>query len=369
MMMDDASRPGLRALWFQFHKWIGISLAIVLIPLSLTGSLLVWHDQLDEWLHPSHFAQSGPAQLPASHYVDAALDQLPEEAVVSSLVLPAGKPVQVIAVTPSDRPGLPKRTAVWLDPVTARVIDVAPPMQGIIRWSHDFHGSLMAPGIGRAIVGWLGVAMLISALTGLWLWWPVTGGWTRGLRWRRQRNFDANLHHQIGFWTSLPLAILALTGIFISFPWLLGSTGGPGGAGGARARSAPLADTHLTVDQAVAAALSAGKGAPRMITWPTERQPVWRVGFGGEGARAISVSVDDDSGVASAAKPEQRRGGPNGLARRIHGGEGLSFIWQLIIFLAGLMPAVLGTTGILMWLRIRRPRAKAAAREAVSTIA
>ena len=54
--IEDTRRPVLRSLWFQFHKWIGISLAIVLIPLSLTGSVLVWHDPLDEMLNPSHFA-------------------------------------------------------------------------------------------------------------------------------------------------------------------------------------------------------------------------------------------------------------------------------------------------------------------------
>ena len=46
--IEDTRRPVLRSLWFQFHKWIGISLAIVLIPdfgtwTGTTGQLLFHH--------------------------------------------------------------------------------------------------------------------------------------------------------------------------------------------------------------------------------------------------------------------------------------------------------------------------------------
>ena len=298
---------------------------------------------------------------------------MPANALITSLALPANQPVQAMAIDPpkgKGRAGPPARTAVWLDPVTARVIDVTPTMTGIIRFAHDFHGSLLVPGNGRTIVGALGIAMLISSLTGLWLWWPTVGDFIRGLRWRRQRHLDGNLHHQVGFWIALPLAVLSLTGVFISFPSILNAVAGApagqgesGGGGAARGRAMPLAETRMTVDQSVATALALGKGAPAMITWPTDRQPAWRIVFGGGGAKRTTISVDDGTGVASKARPEPRRPGANGLARSIHDGDDLPFIWQLIIFLGGLMPAILGVTGILMWLRMRRLRARAARSE------
>jgi uncharacterized iron-regulated membrane protein len=242
-----------------------------------------------------------------------------------------------------------------------------------MRLIHNFHGSLMVPGVGRTVVGWFGVAMLISAITGLWLWWPAAGGFRRGLQWRRQRHFEANLHHQIGFWTSLPLALLSLTGALISFPALLSSGGqggyGQGAGGGAMGRMQPLADTNLGVEQAVLAAQALGSGRATSVIWPTERQPAWRVSFGGEGGKPEMVSVDDDSGQATAAAPDRRRSGVVRLNRNLHDGEGMSLVWQVIIFLAGLMPTILGVTGIWMWLRMRRIRQRAAAREEVATTA
>jgi hypothetical protein len=45
------------------------------------------------------------------------------------------------------------------------------------------------------------------------------------------------------------------------------------------------------------------------------------------------------------------------LMRRIHDGTGTGPVWQLIIFLGGIIPAALAVTGILMWFNRRRRRA------------
>ena len=44
--------------------------------------------------------------------------------------------------------------------------------------------------------------------------------------------------------------------------------------------------------------------------------------------------------------------------RQIHDGNDMGIVWQTIIFLAGLAPAILGITGVVMWLR-RRARRRA----------
>jgi hypothetical protein len=42
------------------------------------------------------------------------------------------------------------------------------------------------------------------------------------------------------------------------------------------------------------------------------------------------------------------------LMRRIHDGTGMGTMWQVIIFIGGIIPALLAVTGILMWLHARR---------------
>ncbi len=70
--MARTTKKQLRATWLQVHKWIGLSLAMLIIPISLTGSALVWHDWLDAKLEPQRHARYGEANLAPSRYAEAA---------------------------------------------------------------------------------------------------------------------------------------------------------------------------------------------------------------------------------------------------------------------------------------------------------
>jgi len=40
------SKVKLRKLWFQIHKWIGLILAVAILPICVTGAALVWGEPL-----------------------------------------------------------------------------------------------------------------------------------------------------------------------------------------------------------------------------------------------------------------------------------------------------------------------------------
>lgn len=340
----------LRSLWFQLHKWLGISLAILVIPISLSGAALVWHDWLDEQINPQRYPAAGAASLPPSAYVESAAKLAKAGERISSLSFPTGAgSVEVVLTKPAEAGGRPSRATVYLDPPTAAPIERAGSGDGVLRVLHVLHGSLMVPGVGRQIVGWIGVAMLISSLTGIWLWWPLKGSIRRGLRWNRRPDFNSNLHFQAGFWISVPLAVLSATGVWISFPAVF--SGGPGGppGGGAVAIEQP----NLTPDQALAAAQAVVLGSDGTIGWPTNKKPEWTVALKGTGA-PVEVKVQDADATAKLSPPK-----PETLARtmrRIHDGTGMPLVWQVIIFFGGILPAALAVTGVLMWLRMRSRR-------------
>jgi len=357
----------LRGAWLQVHKWIGILLAILIIPLSLSGSTLVWHDALDEALNPHRYAvKSAEPVLPPSAYQAAAERAMKSGEQLVSIRYPEhdGPMVATIAAAPkpgADKGGRPARISVWLDPSDARLLDRAGSDSGAVRFLHVLHGNLQIPGVGRQVVGWIGVAMLVSSLTGLWLWWPLSGGIRRGLRWRRQNALSPNLHHVAGFWIAIPLAMLSFTGAWISFPAFFAAISGQsppaGGADRARAqRARPLAETAMTVDEALNAARPLAPGHIVTIAWPTDQAPEWKISFARQGGPA-EVKVEDESGAVTPPKPAR----PETLARtmrRWHDGTGMGAVWQIIIFLGGIAPALLAITGIIMWLRSRGWRAR-----------
>jgi uncharacterized iron-regulated membrane protein len=351
----------LRRLWFQVHKWIGLLLAILIIPLCLTGSALVWHDWVDGALNPERSADAAPSHDPG-FYADAARRALRPGETLLSLTFPeeTGAVLATAARETQRGGGRPVRTQLYLDPADGHVLDRAASNEGAVRVMHRLHGSLMIPGVGRQIVGWIGVAMLASSLTGLWLWWPFKGGFARGLRWKRMPTFSGNLHHQGGFWIALPLAVLSLTGAWISFPAFFGPLGGdparpPRGEQARRGGGgAPLARTLLTPDRALAAAKPLATGPLRSIGWPSAPSGQWTVTFDRDGDRA-EVKVADADGVATAPKPPRPETTAR-LMRRIHDGTDMGPVWQTIVFLGGLIPAALAVTGVMMWLRGRKVR-------------
>jgi uncharacterized iron-regulated membrane protein len=106
------------------------------------------------------------------------------------------------------------------------------------------------------------------------------------------------------------------------------------------------------------------------VSTPTAgKDPAWRIQLKAPGAKEpATVQVLDATGEikktkrgGQAAGPGGGEGGPDPLSRwmrRIHDGGEMGVLWQSIIFLAGVAPAVLGVTGLVMWLR-RRARQRA----------
>jgi len=372
----------LRRFWLDVHLWLGVGLFVVLVPLGVSGAFLVWHDQIDAVIHPHRFAVSeGDTTLAASAYLDAARRAYGDRAVVTQLRLPqeAGDPVVASGRVkgPPPAPGQrPRSLTAWIDPATAKVLDVADTRDEVINVMHRLHGSLLitTPGLGRKIVGWLGWAMSLSCLTGLWLWWPRNGRVLKGLRWRRSPSTMNNLHHMFGFWVLIPLLLVSLTGVYISFPEtsrkLFGVAppaenpargGQPKGAARGPNNAPPLAAPNLPIDMAVAAAMAEKPGARlSAISLPTEgKRPSWRIQFAGEGhVLPTSVQVSDADGAIV-----KGRGGPgqpdpvSRWMRKTHDAQDTPFIWQVLVFLTGVAPPLLGVTGTVMWLRRRSRRA------------
>src|SRR5215470_1774567 len=303
----------LRTIWWTLHRWIGIALMLLLVPIAVSGALLVWHDLLDALIHPTRFAVTGTQMVQPSKYLASAAAALEAGVTPAAVRFPAddGWPVIVLARGARADGGPPRIVNVYLDPPTARVLDVVDFRSSLIGVLHRFHENLTIPEYsGRAIVGWAGVGMLILSLTGIWLWWPRSGAFLPGLRWRRTAFTTTNLHHLVGFWISLPLAVVSFTGIYLGFPQtarqMMASIAPMTPQGQRPGFGAIARDARLTPDGAMSTALASQNGARvAAIFLPTagasggERgRPVWRVQLRATDSGEIAtVLVDDRSGA------------------------------------------------------------------------
>ena len=143
-----------------------------------------------------------------------------------------------------------------LDPYTGAVInDASTATRGFFRTVEDWHRWLGGdPRSTRAnLLDYANLAFLFITVSGLYLWLPAVWRWrtVRGVLLFQRRYINAkvrdfNWHQVFGIWMLVPLFVIALSGVVISFPWASNAVyaafgeqppqrgGPPGGPGGAR---------------------------------------------------------------------------------------------------------------------------------------
>jgi uncharacterized iron-regulated membrane protein len=371
-LMADTRTAQLRRLWRNVHLWTGAGLALLLIPISLSGGLLVWHDQIDSVLNPRRYAVTGAevSQPPTTYLTKAADATANTDAGLRPAAMrypEPGWPVQVtMRVQPRDDGGRPRTAIVFLDPPTGAVLDVMDFRSSLIGFLHGFHENLTLPQYsGRQIIGWVGIGMLTLSLTGIWLWWPRASGFLHGLRWARSPRFTFNLHHLLGFWISIPLAVVSSTGIYLAFPQTareVTSSVATMNQQGPRGFGEVARQTTLTPDHVLDIARQAELNAkPLMLFLPVqqrgERSPAWRVQMSRiDSGEVVTVMVDDRSGRAAPTIAPQAGDRAASWIRWIHEGSHSGPVWAVIVFLTGTFPTIFAVTGATMWLRKRADR-------------
>lgn len=372
----------MRKIALLLHRWTGLVLGTLIAVLGVTGSLLVYEEEIDEALNPGLFAvEPGAETLPPGRALASARAASP--GLEPDLVrLPVGRTDPYVFHGPARGDGA-RRSEVFVDPHTGRVLGRRPENGGVVGTLFRVHANLLGGAAGRQAVGWLGVALLLLCLTGAVVWWPRTPRLRRlvealGVRrdaGPRRTNYD--LHRAGGAWTLAYLAVLALTGAGLVF---YGTTGrlldtvtdsrpmppppasAPERAGSAAEGAPPLGRDPAALDRAWRDARSAlPKAAFTYLILPSEpdgavafrgRMPgelhpngrsfVWYDRWTGERLRVDDATrADLGPRLLHALYPVHIGAFPLGPLEPRH----VRLAWAAL----GLAPALLMVTGFLVW--------------------
>lgn len=403
----------------QVHLWVGLILLLPLVMMGFTGAVLVYAHDIEHLLGQGEpeVKTEGEWQL-AGRLIEAAKAANNEPGRIPIAVrwpVELGEPAAVRLSRPgmanerpqfrggqqgeaaNAQPGQPAQGRVptrspfagslqiLIDPASLQVLQTQQAMTGWVRFFHDLHGHIFIPGgVGREIVGWLGVAMLVLGCSGLYLWWPKPGQWKQAFMVRRTAKglrLNRELHGAVGIWSLVIFLLVNFTGVYLAFPQQISaavnlvSPGRDMRAAMFQARVEPMRGTPaMGVDEAVDLARARVPGTRFLNAFlPTRPDQALRVGLvrpgHEEGAPVVTVIVDPyRRTVVDVFDPQAMSAGEKAITwqRALHYGIGLGGVYKFLVFVSGVIIPIFAVTGFLMWwIKRRNRRAGERARQAI----
>ncbi|HVF22714.1 MAG TPA: PepSY-associated TM helix domain-containing protein [Pyrinomonadaceae bacterium] len=216
----------LRKIIFWCHLPVGAIAGVVILIMCVTGVLLAYEKQITLWADTRNY-QSAPPPESARH--------LPVDTLIANARNHRGaNPTSVLLRCDPSAPaeiGFGRESVpVFLNAYSGQVLgDGSQRVRSFFRSMTDWHRWLGAKGdnrnVARAITGACNLGFLFLVMSGFYLWWPRN--WNlkslRSVIWFRRglpaRARDFNWHNVIGFWSAVPLFIVVLSAVVISYTW------------------------------------------------------------------------------------------------------------------------------------------------------
>lgn len=352
----------------------------------MTGSILVFHAEINELLSPKLLTvkvpEVNPAYKPLAEVFQAGKVAMPDNAANTFATYPRNEKASVkmafsLPLT-GTKAGVTGNWEVYVDPYTAKVLGKqlmgssdSPFPFTFIGFIFELHYALfLGEDPGYLIVGIMGALLIISTLTGLVVWWPLTGKWQQALTIKfkastQRLNFD--LHKTFGFYSTLVLVPVLFSGIYMDIPqhvvpvlelfspvtyryWF---------------KSEPTGQPSITMAEAVSIADQRyPTGRADWLYGATEPSGTYTVCKDGVQERGSlihrrCVVIDqysgiildvDDPAIGTAGEVFTHWQWP------LHSGQAFGWTGRILVFLSGLACPVLFVTGVTRWLQKRKAK-------------
>jgi len=208
----------VRRALFQVHLWTGIAIGLYILMISLTGSVLVYRNELYRAATP-----------PPIISTDTGPRLTDEQLTAVAMRLYPGYRVENLGRARD----LDQAVDIWLrrgDEIKMRLFDPrsgsdlgesVPTSVWLVSSLLDLHDNLLAGETGRQVNGVGAVAVLALVASGLVIWWPGIKTWRRSLTLPRRVGWKRliwHLHSMIGFWSLGFITVFAVSGAYLGIP-------------------------------------------------------------------------------------------------------------------------------------------------------
>jgi uncharacterized iron-regulated membrane protein len=208
----------LRRALFQVHLWTGMAVGVYVVVVGLTGSVLVYSNELYLAATPTPILVAANGPRLTDEALEAAALRAHPGFEVTRLSHPRNprraREVKLVrGVAAIDR---------LFDPYTGDDLGPAGSRRILaVAWLINLHDNLLGGRTGRRINGFGGFCLALLGLTGLVIWWPGVQRWRRSVIVHRRagwRRFMWDLHSALGIWTLAFVLMFGITGAYLGYP-------------------------------------------------------------------------------------------------------------------------------------------------------
>lgn len=393
-----------RGILVILHRWIGLLTAGFLIVSGLTGSLLAFNHELDEFFKheftPQMYAKPRPGEprLDIGTLWERAAPQI-QYARVTGVELGEERAKVIISPDVDAATGKPYElgfTRIYVDPWTGADLgratrsDISDGMSNFMPFVYKLHKALLLDETGKLILGIIAVTWSIDCFVGFYLTFPVS----RSSFWRKWKiawlikrgagayRFNFDLHRASGLWLWPMLLIFAWSSVMFNmkpvYEWtmskLMSSHSAiedmkeamkktmepPGGMTKPVPTISPRAALESAHKIAVDRAKVQGREAPepKALTYLDRGVYLYTAQKGGV------VLIDGDTGTSVDVPPMLKnpaiklstRDVVDTLLLSLHEARLFGLPYKILVCFLGLAVAMLSATGVYIWWRKRTAR-------------
>lgn len=203
------------------HLWLGLGSGLIVFIVALTGSLLVFEKEIDQFLNPEFYTVNTIGSTKKT--LDYCTTVLEKDYSVKKIsrISTYNDPMRTIVIVGKNKD---KEAQIFsMDPYTGKVLGTVLQKNRFYSIVLSLHRQLLLDDVGEMITGISCLIFVFMLISGLILWWPkkmknlkqrLTVKWSASFK---RVNWD--FHSTFGFYSFLVLLIISLTGLTWSFKW------------------------------------------------------------------------------------------------------------------------------------------------------
>lgn len=209
-------KPSTTRAWGWIHKWTSLICTVFLLMLCLTGLPLIFHDEIDSALNPDAWqpANPGGSYLDLDRLLEIALGQRPGEVPIY-MSFDIDRPVVNVTSGPTADAKASDMYFASFDRTSGDLVPPADRGEGVMHFLLQLHTDLFLGLPGMLFLGFMGLLLVISIVSGVVLYAPfmrrLDFGTVRRGRARQIRRLD--WHNLIGIVAVAWLMVVGVTGI------------------------------------------------------------------------------------------------------------------------------------------------------------